>query len=312
MATPTYNEIRRLIDELRKETKVKARRELGSALYNKLKNENVLRKLAVEATPSKSNWPDEDSIVAKRYRAISLVWSSAIQGAIHVTQSIINGKKVKLTEEDIALPYNLLLASDKANEILGDPSVAIPILPKKMVRSLLKYCLELLSDDNITIGRLKLLEMLSFLCSKPDHVGVFKHHHDVANILGELFTYLTGDVEDKNVELFIEAAKALDFLISSAKVLGIEIHIFVDSTISTIAAFFKVYLVGHNKPIRHQAPSLPPLYNTIANILYMHPDHAIGPIKRHGRTLLRHAKKCYANAKSPCKEALNSYIAAHL
>jgi hypothetical protein len=220
--------------------------------------------------------------------------------------------RTPLSRRDIALPYNLLLASDKANEILGEPSVAIPILPKKIVRSLLKYSLELLADDSIMIGRLKLLEMLSFLCSKADFVGVFKHHHDVANILGELFTYLTADMEDKNVESFNEAAKALDSLVSSAKNLGIEIHIFADSIISTIAAFFKVYLVGHNKPIRHQAPSLPHLYNTIANILYMHPDHAISPMKRHGRTLLRHAKKCYANSKSPCKEALNSYIAAHL
>ncbi len=312
MNTPTYDEIRKLTNELRNETKVKARRDLGTTLYNKLKNENTLRKLAIEATPKTSNWPDEDSIAAKRCRALSLVWTSVIQGAVHATQSIVAGGKVKLTEQDVTLPYNLLIACDKANEVLGKPNVSIPTLPKRLVRNLLKYCLELLSDQDIIVARLKLLEMLNFLCSKPDYVGAFKYHNDFAGTLGELFVHLTPEVEEKNVFFFNEAAKALDNLLSTSRQLGIQMHVFINDIMASVSAFCKSYAMNQKKFIRPQAPALPHLYNVISNILLAHPDHSIGPMKRFGRSMLRHAKHCYPNAKSPLKEALNSYIAAHL
>jgi hypothetical protein len=312
MGTPTYDYIRRLATELRQETRVKARRELGASLYNKLKDENVLRKLAVEATPEKSNWPEEDSIAAKRCRALSVVWTSVIQGAINVAQSIVAGKKVKLTEHDVTLPYNLLVACEKSNDVIGDPSVSIPMLSKKTVRSLLKFCLEFLDDEAVNVARRNLVEMLSFLCSKTDFVGIFKYHQDFTSILGELSIHLTPEVEQQDVMLFNEAAKALDNLFSTTKLLKIQMHMFINDTLKLIYAFCKSYLDDQTKTIRSQAPALPHLFNTVASILRAHPDHSIGPMKRYGRSILRYARKCYPSAKSPGKEALNSYLLSHL
>jgi len=143
-------------------------------------------------------------------------------------------------------------------------------------------------------------------------VSFFKYHNDFANILDELFIHLTPEVEAERVAFFEEAAKALDNLFSTTKRLGIQMHIFINDTIRTISAFYKFSLEDQNKPIRPQAPALPHLYNTVTTILYTHPDHSIGPIKRFGRAILRNGRKCYANAKSPAKEALNSYLLSHL
>lgn len=313
MSTPTYNEIRRLTNDLRTETKVKARRDLGMVLLNKLKNETILRKLLVEATPESTNWPEEDSVAAKRCRALSGMWSQIVMGAINIAESIVAAKKVKLTDHDVQLPYRLLLACDKSNEILGDPSVSIPLLAKKAVRSLLKYCLAFLNDEEaVTVGRLELLEMLSYLCSKAEYVGVFKYHNDFACILDEVLDYLTAEVEEENLAFFNEAAKALDNLFTTTKRLGIEMHIFFDDTFRVVSLLFKSYLDDPKKPLRPQAKALPHLYNTITSMIYFHPDYSIGPVKRFGRSILRHARKCYSKAVTPLKESLHSFLLAHL
>lgn len=317
VGTPTYDEIRRLASQLRKETKVRVRRELGKSIHDKLKNENVLRKLAVEATPQSTSWPDEDSVAAKRCRALSGMWTSVIQGAIYVAQSVAAGKKVKATEHDILLPYHLLLACDQSKDILEDESVSIPLLPPKMVRALLKHCLNFLTQEDVfNVAGLQLLDMLAFLCSKPYYVGYFKYSDDFSDILGELFVHLKAETEEEKYSSFHKAAKALDNLYATTRLLGFEMHIFVTDTINTISTWCKSCLEadqdGQRKPLRPQAPAFPHLYNTVACILYTHPEHAIGPMKQSGRSILRYCKKCYPNAKSPSKESLNSFLLAHL
>lgn len=311
--TPTYDEIRRLANDLRHETRVKARREVGIKLYDKLKNELILTKLATEATPERTNWPEEDSVIAKRCRALSGVWVSVIQGAMNVAQSIVAGKKVKLTEHDVHLPYHLLLACEKSKPIIWDDSVAIPMLPRKTVRGLLKYCLELLENDEVSFSHVKLMEMLGSLCSKPEYVGVFKHHQDFSYILSEISFRLTPEVEERHSSLFAAAAKALESLFTTTSLLGIEMHIFVSSTLELLSGYCKSFLDNQaTKVIRPQSPELVHLFLTVAIMLRAHPDHAMAPMKRFGRPVLRFARKCYANSKSPVKEALNSYLLAHM
>lgn len=313
MNAPTYGEIRRLADDLRKETRVRARRDLGIALHNRLKDETTLRKLAVEATPDETNWPEEDSVAARRSRALSGMWSAVVQGAINVPESILAAKKVKLTEHDVKLPYQMLVACDKSKEILADPSIAIPMLSRKTVRGLMKYSLAFLGDDEaVTVGRHELLKTLTLLCSRSEYVGSFKYHNDFASILEELNAYLSHEVADEHPPYFEEAAEALANLFSTTECLGIQMHIFINDTTHRISAVIESYLNDPRKMDRPQSPALLHLYRTLASMLSTHPDHSVGPMTRFGRSIIRHARKCYPKARNAFKTSLNSFLLALL
>lgn len=227
-------------------------------------------------------------------------------------QSIAAGK-VKVTEFDIMLPYKLLIACDRSKSLLEDESVSIPMVPRKLVRTLLKYCLDCLADDQLKdLAGVQLLEMLSFLCSKDEFVGFLKHPGDFVCVIDETLSHITPEWEDVQRASFDEATKALDSLLATTRRLGIDMHSFSSETVETIAIWCRSYFDGEQKIIRSQAPAVSNLYNTLVSIVYAHPEYAVGPMKRHGKYLLKFCMKCYPNAKSASKDALNSFLLAYL
>ena len=162
-----YEQIKRLSNELRNETKAKARRDKGTSLRDLLSKTETRRRLALEATP-KLVGPDDPSIAAKRRHALSGLWSMVILSAINSVISLKNSKsKTKLQQSDIELPYRLLISSDQPDATFDDAGLDIPTLPKKTVRSVLTYCLNMLADeDAIEVVEMGLLEMLNHMCSR--------------------------------------------------------------------------------------------------------------------------------------------------
>jgi hypothetical protein len=311
MGTPTYDQIRKLATQLQQETKVKARREIGEKLHGLLSKEDVRRRLAMEATPARTR-PDDDSVAATRCRALSQLWTVIIHGAISVAQSNGTGKsKSKRTLEDVTLPKRLLVCCDKPDEAFDNDGLGIPKLNRKTVRNILKYCLSMLEDEDATaLAEIELLDMLNHMCSRVEYVGYFKYHSDFSNILDELSHRLTSEVEEENQNSFFHAAKAFDSLFGTCKNLGIQMHFYLSDSMEIISAWCKGHI--HGNTVKPTSNVLPHFYSAMASFLYSHPEHAIGPMKRHGRPILSYCKRCYPSAAGVNKDALNNYLLAHL
>ena len=72
MKKSLYEKIKRLANELRTETRLRARREKGEQLLELLNKSDIRRRLALEATPKRVG-PDDPSIAASRCGALSML-----------------------------------------------------------------------------------------------------------------------------------------------------------------------------------------------------------------------------------------------
>eukprot|EP00934_Nitzschia_sp_Nitz4_P002999 Nitzschia sp. Nitz4//scaffold58_size112336//77092//87879//NITZ4_004044-RA/size112336-snap-gene-0.158-mRNA-1//1//CDS//3329555022//2989//frame0 len=317
MTTPTYNEIRRLASQLRSETRVRSRRELGVSLLAKLKNDQILRQLAQEATPRSTKWPDEDSVAARRCRKLSGMWTSVIHSTIYVAVSLGSTKKIKVTEHDVLLPYQLLLACDRAKEFSGVESVSIPLLSQKVVCNLLKYCLDFLErDDIVQIAGLSLLDMLTVLCSKPQYLGQFQYRQDCSRVLDILYSFLSVESDKKTPTLFQKAAKTLEQFYATLKTMGLDMYPFLERTMRVISFWCNYCLEaeenGQRKSRHAQTHASSHLLLTVTYILQSYPDHSVAPMRRYGLVFFRFCRKVYPNARAQSKDVLNQYLLDHL
>ena len=179
------------------------------------------------------------------------------------------------------------------------------------MRAALKFCLEVLQNESIPEGGEQvLLDMLVFLCSKDEYVGSFKYAVDFRNVLVEVFYRLTNEDEMAAPMIFESAAKAFGNLFCTCSRLGIEVHSFMSDSLQNVADWCKINL--QRNTINSSSSSRQHFFDAVACMLFSHPDHAIGPMKRYGRHILRYCKRAYATAQGFHKEALNKYILAHL
>ena len=315
MKTPTYDRIRRLADQLRQETKLKERRSLGEQLLQLLSKDDIRKKLAIEAMPERAR-PDDYSLAAQRCHALAQLWTLVIHGAISVAQTTGTGKgKGKRTLADVTLPKRLLMCCDKPDEAFDNDGLEIPKLSKKTVRNILNYCLNMLADESVLEMdecEKELLDMLNLICQNEKYVGFFKYHADFSNIMNELSQRINIDMEKENPRVFNLAAKTLDGLFRSCRRMGIQMHIFLRDSMGMMGEWCRGHIRGHASTSQSSSNDLPLLYNAMASLLYAHPEHAIGPMKRYGRSLLSYCKRCYPSATLANKDALNNYLLAHL
>ena len=307
-----YEQIKQLAEQFRKETRVKPRRELGGKLLAQLSKEDVRRRLALEATPA-STEPGDFSVAAQRCIALSEFWTLIMKGVIIVAQSTGSGKKDrKKNYDDVTLPKKLLVCCDTPDQVDND-GIAIPRFNRKMVRNILKYCLNQLDDEeSVELAEVEMLDMLNHMCSRPEYVGNFKYHADFQRILDELSERLTVNVEEENNAVFVCAARVFCSLFETSRKLGIQVHVFLPDCIGIISGWCENH---SSMTARHGSSStsaIPHFFNALASLIYSHPEHAIGPIKRYGRNILRFCKRSYPNADALNKDALNHYLLAHL
>ena len=308
---PTYDRIRNLATQLRRETRVTKRREIGEELVRLLSKDDVRRKLATEATPEAVG-PDEPSMAASRCHTLSQLWVLVIHGAISVAESISQGKgRVKRTLQDLTLPWKLLVCCDKRDEAFESEGLGIPKLSRKTIRSVLQYCLNMLADDEaVELAEIELLDMLNHMCSRADYVGFFKFHSDFSNILSELSHRLSPEDEAKNEDAYFRAAKVFDSLFKTCRELGIQMNLFIADSMAIIHKWCKGHIRGGT--MKPTSPIIYHFYNTMASILYANPEESIGSMKQYGRAILRVCKRCYSAATPVNKDALNNYLLAHL
>lgn len=318
MKGPTVEKIDKLANKLYNETKVLERRSQGRELLSLLKKKEVRRKLISECTPEKAG-PDDLSIPAQRRLRLSQLWSVVIVAAVSSVSNHRSGKsKAKLQQFDVDLPYHLLIASDEPDGIFDNDSLAIPKLAKKDVNRLLNYCLNMLDyEEALKLSEANLLLMLRQLCSKEDYVAYFSKSK-YAKVFGEIHERLTPECEEKTPAIFKVTTEILEGLFHSCRKLGRQMNEYISGALQIIAVWCKhryketetINPLGADRSKRSGA--LADLYNTVATILFTHPDHSIGPLKRFGRPILSCCKKCYASSNGMQKDALNNYILSML
>jgi hypothetical protein len=313
MSNPvTYNNIRRLVSDVTTETGARRRRDVSMRLKEHLSDEYVLKKLVAEATPETSNWPEEDSISARKCRALSGMWVSVFQAVINMVRTNASNSKVKLVMEDVKLPLDLLAAFEKAGGIMKDPSVAIPLLPKKSVRNILKYILDFLAMTETGAVHVDLLKALERLCGIEEFVDFFKYHQDFEMIVSKLLEFLDPDVKLKTLSLLQGAAKALHALTRTTRALGIQMHLFANGILAAITKYYSTFLNDEDRSLGPQHDVHAYLYSAVADIVYQHPEYCLTPMRHCGAKLLKHIGKIYPNASSVVKEALNRFLLSYL
>ncbi|CAJ1910219.1 unnamed protein product [Cylindrotheca closterium] len=308
MKGPTVERIEKLANKLYNETKVLERRNQGKELLNLLRKKEVRRKLVAECTPDKTG-PDDLSIPARRRLRLSQLWSVVVASSVSSVSNHRSGKsKAKLQQFDVDFPYHLLIASEEPNGVFDNDSLAIPKLAKKDVNRLLNYCLNMLNDEEaLKLSETNLLLMLRQLCSKEDYVGYFSKSK-YTKVFGEIEERLTPACEKEAPAVFKIAAEILDGLFRSCRKLGRQMDEYISGTLHIIAVWCK-----HGSGERtKRSGALADMYNTVATILFTHPDHSIGPLKRAGRPILSCCKKCYASSNGIQRDALNNYILSML
>ena len=291
-STPVFNRLLSKLDEFQRETSVIKRRTLAEELFQLFSDTDIRRKLAVEATP-KSCGPDDPSVIATRCLKLSHLYHLVIQNALNYGEGLLSrSKKIILKEGDIMLPYQLVKALNKSDDGWDTEGRGIPKIRRKTVRLLLKHCLAMLDlDEAVAVAHGPLLEELSYLCSRVEFVGFFKPSSDFATIMEAIGKRLDPE-DDGNTETHVirlHASRAFCGLFQTCRTLGIDVRQFLPSSVAMVATWCKHQIAEEN--IQPGSPILPSYFNGLVALFNLHPEYAIGPLRRQGRHILRYAKK---------------------
>jgi hypothetical protein len=306
-----YDRIKRLALQLQDPGNVNEKRKLALELEQLMSSYDVRTALAKEATPARRG-VDDLSVAATRCLALSTLWATVFTAAVRFTTSMIkgeNGKKgVKLTPADIGFPDKLLRAASGPDQVFEHNGLAIPKLNKRTLRNIAKFCLEMLDNDKVIEcgGEIQMLEMLARICSRPEYLGIVKDTK-LPTILSEITCRLK---EEVSTDMFLVACKAFDAFYDTSSRLGHPVHLYLSDSLGIVSCFCRRGL----QEIRGNAASVARMhmFNAVTSMLFAHPDHAIGPMKRYGRHILGFCKKAYANASPNHRESFDKYLLAHL
>ena len=300
--TPQHDRIISLTNQLSDCSKsVTRRRLIAKDLEQQLSNHDTRKQLVLDVS--------KFSLAGRESQALVKLWSNALSRCILMTREFLNCSKVKCNIEDIRLPDKILRASSQPDDAFDSNSLSIPKLSKQSVRNALKFCIESLQNDKIPEGGEQILmDMLAFLCSKNEYMGCFKFAVDFRDTLSEIFYRLNR--EDVHVPIVESTSRAFGNFFSTCNSLGIEVHSFLPDSLEIVSEWCKINI--QKNTVNSSSCCRQHFFNAIATMLFSHPDHSIGPMKRYGRSILNYCKRTYSTTQGIHKEALNRYILAHL
>lgn len=320
--TPTYNQISALSRDLG-DNAVKKSRAAGDGLIKMLGEERVRRRLAEEATPTDLQ-PGDPGVQAIRRKALAQIWRLVITRAIASVENIRDEtkKKTKLTDADIRLPFKLLQLCDMPDELFGADTPKLSRVETKLV---LNYCINMLCWEDNKVkdthgGVRSLLQMLSHICSKREHVAYFRPDQQVNVILQELERFLLIQEEDDDDERersvaqlpFVVdpdiahlCAKIFGELLATLHDLGIALHLILPGTLKMVAKWC------HQNRHRSDLSGFAGILSGAAVLLRSSPDLAVAPLTRYGRPILSFVRKRLGRP-GPLDAALTEYLLRHL
>jgi hypothetical protein len=310
----TYQKIRSLAKQLLEEKAVKERRLAGTELEKLLGSATNRRKLASEVTPPAHKRGRVSINVAQR-NALAEVWRFVIQNALLASRKIVlaTTKKVKVTADDVNLPWKLLRLCSKEEDFESPPNV--PTLSRNETKLLTKYCLDMLEDDDaLRVAEVSLLEMLEHICSRREFVAYFKPQSEIRNILQEVESRINSPVDEFSVAKTASqiASKIFKNLMYTASDLGMGMHLVLPGCVKMVAEWCASHAAVDISSAANKL-ELPFLLSGIACLLRLEPEQSVAPLTRHGQLFLRLAMRCYrANPKGEKHGPLMEYFSSHL
>lgn len=319
----TYREVLRLQTALLNETSVTKRRAAATALLNLVSDADTLRKLANEANPNLTADASSSSrrrrvapSVARRH-ALSVLWRGVVGAAVAFMDRILLSKsKAKFCLADVQFLHGILLACHKA-DIGFEDAYSSHKLTKKEAKDVIKLCLDLLDDlQALQVAELQLLELTSWICSKAEYVTHFRP--STIQLLVECVEKRLLDEESSSISttsasLREGTAAWFENLLRTAS----EQMITLDSILpGCIKLLSTLCIASVNNAASSSARGMPGeanLFSGIAVLLLYSPEQSIGPLSRHGRTILAYTKSRYLTAGSESqRHYLHQYFGAHL
>jgi hypothetical protein len=307
----TYQKIRSIAKQLLDEKSVKERRLAGIELETLLANHGNRRKLASEVTPPAHKRGRISLHVAQR-NALAEVWRFVIQNALLASRKTVlaTTKKVKVTADDVNLPWKLLRLCSKIDEEFGSPP-NVPTLSRNETKLLTKYCLVMLeNEDALRLAEVNLLEMLHHICSRREFVAYFKPQSEIRVILQEV----EKRINDSSVApaASLTASKIFKNLMYTASDLGVGMHLVLPGCVKMVAEWCASNSVT-DISVAINKPELPFLLSGIACLLRSEPEQSVAPLTRHGRPFMRLAMRYYrAYPQGERQGPLMEYFSSHL
>jgi hypothetical protein len=311
----TYRKIRSIAKQLLEEKSVKERRLAGKELETLLENHGNRCKLASEATPPAHKRGRVSINVAQR-NALAEVWRFVIQNALLASRKTVlaTTKKVKVTADDVNLPWKLLRLCSKVDEEFGSPP-NVPTLSRNETKLLTKYCLAMLeNDDALRLAEVNLLEMLDHICSRREFVAYFKPQSEIRDILQEVERRINSPIDDLSVgpAASMTASKIFKNLMYTASDLGVGMHLVLPGCVKMVAE----WCASHSATdisVAINKVELPFLLSGIACLLRSEPEQSVAPLTRHGRPFMRLAMRYYrACPQGERQGPLMEYFSSHL
>lgn len=329
MSKVTYNELLSLARNMQDQSTLTARRTATKKLWDKLSNPQTRTRIATEA-PS--------------FQALQAFWDLIVSSTILSAQKIDQKTKQGLSQDDLAMAFGLLsLAGDSrhAEEVytIAAKRPAMPpqfgklyrdpfLLSSKHARMALNFCLELLDDERACDkAESQILRMVAGMVSQTGYVSSFRSESEIQVILEEMEKRIIivsasgeNDGRDDRIPHAVQVSAAEIFrnLMRTATVeLAMDLPVLVASSIKMVAVWCsKAVSEAADNDMRLSTQNVfLPLLDGISCLLHRNPEQACEPLKRHGRVILKFAKKTYRSSPQQDRyygEILHDYFLAHL
>ena len=309
----TFNDITSLARQMVEDSKLTSRRNASQRLYDLLCNPDIRYRLAAEAPT---------------FKALRSVWELIVTNAILGAQKIQHKTAAGIKSNDINVTFQLIQLADRrySDEVYATaashpetpPEMAryrdAFLLGNKVVRQVLNFCFELLEDERACeICENQILRMLAGMLAQTGYVSSFKYEHEMQVVLEDVEKRILDDDDNIPYDVQVSAAEVFRNLLRTATVdLAMDLPVLVASSIKMVAAFcakevteVDLRLSTHNIFV--------PLLEGITCLIRINPEQACEPMRRHGRVILKFAKKVYRQSLDRHQQGIvHDYFLAHL
>lgn len=311
----TFDEVTSLTRQMVDEGKLTARRNATQRLYDRLCNPDIRHRLASEAPT---------------FKALQSVWEIIVNNAILGAQKIQQKTAAGLKSTDLNTTFQLIQLADRrySDEVYATaashpetpPEMAryrnACLLENKTIRQVFNFCFELLDDEKACeVGENQILRMLAGMLSQAGYVTSFKNEKEMQVIMEEVEKRILVDEQHRSVphDVRVSAAEVFRNLLRTATVeLAMDLPVLVASSIKMVAAFCTEAMSETDHKLSTHNIFLP-LLAGITSMMRINPEQACEPVKRHGRVILKFAKKVYRQALDrQQQDTVHDYFLAHL
>eukprot|EP00977_Amphora_coffeiformis_P010156 scaffold2363_cov159-Amphora_coffeaeformis.AAC.18 len=308
-----FNDITTLARNMVEESKLTSRREASRRLYDKLSDPNIRYKLATEAPT---------------FKALQSVWELIVTNTILGAQKIHQKTAAGIKSNDINITFQLIQLSDRrySDEVYATaakhpetpPEMAryreAVLLGSKVVRQVLNFCFELLEDERACeSSENQILRMVAGMLAQTGYVRSFKSESEMQVVLEDMEKRILDYDDHIPYNIQLSAAEVFRNLLRTATVdLAMDLPVLVASSVKMVAAFCARAVAEADVRLSTLNIFLP-LLDGITCMMRVNPEQACEPMKRHGRVILKFAKKVYRQSLDRHqRDIVHDYFLAHL